>query len=324
MVAVDLPPWDDNATSGAKPTVLAALPAGSEASATLRLLHGDLLAGRAGYKFQLARSGTNDGSHAWQIDLVDKDNKPTPVARLMAANEQLQFKWLSGGDPILGQRLRNGRLEIAAGDGAQTVALRKTFDGEPLVMRFEGTQIKLPIFGLPEATEMGLEIVADDQLPAHKIEPAGRVAPGREVEIAFSDEKSQKQLACRVVLYRLSGNQLRLDAKVLHYRGTRSAPIKVADVKSELDRARQQKIALETQYAQFLDVNRRNRPLLAQAAQVHAVQLQAIETQISQYEQLSTLCDDLDGKATFAYRVVGKVGSEEIELARSKVAVAAP
>lgn len=321
--AVELPTLDENSPgSAATPVKIAPVLLSEKQQLTLSLLDGDGATGQPGARFTLTPAGTSDAKLAWQAEYVDAENKSSPLGRFTVEDQALRFNWLGGIDAAKAQRLRNVRLALGVDREQQIVALRKAAEGESAVLNLDGFTAKYTLPGLPEANDLGLEILdRSSGVPDHKFEPSAKVSAGKETDIVFTTRGDKPtKLRFRFHLARTSANQLRVEGRTLVDQGKPQA-IKIASLKQNLELLRKRKIALD---GEFLDLqksaNKNNRQAMQAATDIHRQQADILTSQIHAVEDVITLCDELHDKAHFDYRVFMKVAGTEVDLVHGTTA----
>ena len=149
-----------------------------------------------------AEAPTGEPTRAWKIDVQGPGTaKRETIAVLAVRKQQLVFQWTDAAreHPAAGS-LGNCALQLSAGQGEHTVALRKPLPAKPLPITYDKQTASWPLPNGPKSDQVQVEfdVVSPRTLPRPRFLGSSTVKPGDEVYIEFGLAAADKFLKLQV------------------------------------------------------------------------------------------------------------------------------
>jgi len=300
---VDIPKLTGSAGS-ASPTTLGALQLLESDEVSFGLRHGQSAYGPRG-RFAM---GPTDESRKAQATLQLAGGQPIPVAELSVDNNELKFQWLADDTTREADCLRNCSLLVTVGEQSRAMALRKPeviapWKVDPLK---GGGTCERKLASVPKSASVGVEILElSDRFPGHTIIGGSRLQPSKWTQIRMQGPSKAVLFTLDVRFRPTKTQQFSLEAKTSWPEGAKFNP---RTIRSQVAGLRTRKLALQNQLGSL--------PAGSRAAANQ--QIDAIDAQITRYQELQDACDKMAGGAEIHFRVFMNFGGLETDLLTSK------
>lgn len=296
---VDLPKLTGSAGS-ASPTTLGALQLLESDDVSFGLRHGESAYGPRG-RFAM---GPTDESRMAQATLQLAAGQPEPVAEVSVDNNELKFQWLADDTTREADCLRNCSLLVTVGQQSRAMALRKPeviapWKVDPLK---GGGTYERKLASVPKSASVGVEILElSERFPAHTIVGGARLQPSKWTPIKMQGSSKAELFTLDVRFRPTKTEEFSLEAKTSWPEGAKFNPRTI----------RTQVAGLQTRKNQLGSLPAARRAAVQQ-------QIDAIDAQITRYQELQDACDKMAGGAEIHFRVFMNFGGLETDLFTSK------
>lgn len=300
---VDVPKLTGSAGS-AGPTTLGTLQLLESDDVSFGLRYGESAYGPRG---QFAM-GPTDESRKAQATLQMAGGQPIQVAEVSVDNNELKFQWLADDTTREADCLRNCSLLVTVGEQSRAMTLRKPevidpWEVDPLK---GGGTYERKLDSVPKSASVGVEILElSERFPAHTIVGGGRLQPSKWTPIKMQGSSKAELFTLDVRFRPTKTEEFSLEAKTLWPEGAKFSP---RTIRTQVAGLQTRKLTLQNQL--------RSLPAGSRAAANQ--QIDAIDAQITRYQELQDACDKMAGGAEIHFRVFMNFGGLETDLLTSK------
>jgi hypothetical protein len=247
--------------------------------------------------------GPTDESRKAQATLQLAGGQPQPVAEVGVDNNELKFQWLADDTTREADYLRNCSLLVTVGEQSRAMALRKAeivapWNVDPLK---GGATYERKLDSVPKSASLGVEILElSDRFPAHTIVGGRRLPPSKWIPIKMQGSSKADLFTLDVRFRPAKTEEFSLEAKTSWPEGAKFDP--------------------KTMPNQMRELQARKNRLMSLPPGSRAVkqQMDAIDAQITRYQELQDACDKMAGGAEIHFRVFMSFGGLETDLLTTK------